>query len=145
MSKRMYLRDPKKEAYWRQIIRRQQKSGLNVRQFCQKEKISENSFYSWRREIKKRDAQQSTACGPSQGREASDKANGSSHASQQNLFAPVVVVDDHDQGNLMLEIVFPSGEVLRAPSGFDGQTLSHAVRALQQTENRQGEEHVARR
>ena len=34
-----------KELYWREMVNRQAVSGLSVRQFCSKERISEPSFY----------------------------------------------------------------------------------------------------
>ena len=46
-----WVRDPVKERYWRQQLARWQKSGLSIRSFCREQKISETSFYAWRREL----------------------------------------------------------------------------------------------
>ena len=56
-----------KEASWRLVVEEQRRSGLSVRAFCQQQAISEPSFYAWRRELQKRDAQR-TADGGSHGR-----------------------------------------------------------------------------
>ena len=50
-------RDGSKEAFWRSMIERHRQSGLSIREFCRREKLSEPSFYAWRREIARRDAQ----------------------------------------------------------------------------------------
>lgn len=49
-------RDPSKEQFWREVLARQASSGLNVRAFCRREQLKENSFYAWRRTIAQRDA-----------------------------------------------------------------------------------------
>jgi hypothetical protein len=48
-------RDPAKEAYWRGVLERCAASELSVRAFCQREQVSEASFYTWRRTIAERD------------------------------------------------------------------------------------------
>lgn len=48
-------RDAEKERFWREIIRRQLRSGQSIRGFCRDEALSEPSFYAWRRELKQRD------------------------------------------------------------------------------------------
>lgn len=49
-------RDRKKEAFWRQTIRRQPSSGLSVRAWCRKQALRESSFYWWRMQLVRRDA-----------------------------------------------------------------------------------------
>lgn len=48
-------RDLAKERHWREVLRRQQSSGLNVRAFCTRERIAESAFHFWRRTIRERD------------------------------------------------------------------------------------------
>lgn len=50
-------RDTKREAHWRRLIGRWRESGQGVRPFCRREKLSEPSFYAWRRVIQERDRQ----------------------------------------------------------------------------------------
>ena len=54
-------RDSTKESKWREILKRQQTSGLSVRAFCRQEAIREPSFYAWRRTIRQRDAKNQPA------------------------------------------------------------------------------------
>ena len=44
-----------KEQWWRAVMDRQRASGLSIRGFCRGEKLSEPSFYAWRRELLRRD------------------------------------------------------------------------------------------
>lgn len=48
-------RDRRREVRWRQILARQAASGLSVREFCRRQKLTEASFYFWRRTIAARD------------------------------------------------------------------------------------------
>lgn len=36
---------------WRGIVRRQVESGLTVKQYCERESVCEQSFYSWRKRL----------------------------------------------------------------------------------------------
>lgn len=69
-------RDPAKEVYWRDVIKRQASSGLSVRAFCRREGIAETSLHAWRRTIAKRD-----------GKSLASKK------SPQPAFVPVVVAE----------------------------------------------------
>lgn len=48
-------RSAEKEAFWRGILKEFSESSETVRKFCMRVKVSEQSFYSWRREISRRD------------------------------------------------------------------------------------------
>ncbi len=56
MAKR-HLRDPKREAFWRGVLARFDASGLSVRRFCARERVTEPSFYAWRRVLRERDTE----------------------------------------------------------------------------------------
>ena len=43
--------DPEKERYWRELVRRQQRSGQSVREYCRGAGVKESAFYWWRREL----------------------------------------------------------------------------------------------
>ena len=53
-------RDAAKERMWRQLVDRQRKGRLSVREFCRAEALAESAFYFWRRELTKRDAETPT-------------------------------------------------------------------------------------
>src|SRR5437870_2050754 len=57
----MPKRDPTKEKFWRRVLRQWRRSGVTGRDFCAQHGLSEPSFYAWRRELARRDQQQSTA------------------------------------------------------------------------------------
>jgi len=100
------------EAAWRDRITWWKASGLNVRDFCRSERLSEPSFYSWRRTLAERDA------------DAADAADAPA-------FVPL-----HVRAGLappVLELVLRSGHVLRVPHGFDPDQLRRVVAALEAT------------
>jgi hypothetical protein len=102
-----HLQRTSKERFWRRIVRQWRKSGLSVRAFCAERRLSEPSFYSWRRTIAERDAQAAR-------------------------FVPVQVVPDDEPeeapGNA-LELLL--GErVLRVGPGFDAPTLRRLLALL---------------
>ncbi len=50
-------RDKSKEAFWRKTMAAYRRSGLQIRQFCRREKLRETAFYFWRRELARRNAE----------------------------------------------------------------------------------------
>ena len=44
-------KNTEKELHWRKLVDRQEGSGLSIRQFCEKERISQPSFYAWRKRL----------------------------------------------------------------------------------------------
>ncbi len=48
-------RDPAKEAFWRRMLLRFDRSKSTARDFCFEHELSEANFYAWRREIARRD------------------------------------------------------------------------------------------
>jgi len=71
------MRDPRRETHWRRVVRRQQRSGLTIREFCRKSKLPDSAFYFWRRELERRQAEVRQAehvSGGSAGRSAAKPA-----------------------------------------------------------------------
>ena len=56
-------RSAEKEQFWRSMVEEHGQGGLNVRAFCRQKGISEPSFYAWRKELQKRDAEQAVGAG----------------------------------------------------------------------------------
>ncbi len=50
-------RDPQKERFWRQAIRRWRKSGLTAQAFCLDNGLSPANLYAWQRTLTERDAE----------------------------------------------------------------------------------------
>jgi hypothetical protein len=42
-------------AYWRERIGEQERSGVSVQQFCKEKSITEQSFYIWRKRLRKQE------------------------------------------------------------------------------------------
>jgi transposase len=107
-------RDPGKEAFWRDATRRQANSGLPVREFCRRHRLSEPSFYGWRRTLQERDARQ---------------------PAKPPAFVPVVVREGrrvvHDAG---IVIELRGGRLLRLPGSTPAGRVAELVRALEATE-----------
>jgi hypothetical protein len=58
------LRDANKEALWRRHVRGQASGGLSVRAYCVAHGLQEYSFYWWRRDLARREADPSAAFVP---------------------------------------------------------------------------------
>jgi hypothetical protein len=100
-------RDPAREKFWRRTIREQQRSGLSVRDFFQREGLKDGAFRWWRQELPRRDQQPSIT--PRSERTEAAPA-----------FLPVRVVDfeavsPHPVPSI--EIVLPTGPTVRVPQG----------------------------
>jgi transposase-like protein len=106
-------RDATKEAFWRDAIGRQARSGLSVREFCKRHGLSEPSFYERRRTYRERDAVRATA---------------------PQAFVPVVVRDGQSEvtmaeANLVIEL--RGGRLLRLPGSISAGRVAELVRALE--------------
>jgi len=109
-------RDPRKEAFWRDAIRRQSASGLSVREFCRRHGLSEPSFYERRRTYQERDAQRPAA---------------------PPAFVPVIVRDERSAksaSEVGIVIELHGGRFLRLPGSMAVTQVVELVRALEATE-----------
>lgn len=97
------------EQTWRDRVTRWKASGLNVRDFCRGEGLSEPSFYSWRRTLAERDAAIGAPSAPA--------------------FVPLHVRPGTSPQ--ALELVLRSGHLLRIPHGYDPEQLRAVVTALE--------------
>jgi hypothetical protein len=106
-------RDATKEALWRDAIGRQARSGLSVREFCRRNRLSEPSFHERRRTYRERDAV---------------------GAATPPAFVPVVVRDVQPavtmaDANLVIEL--RGGRLLRLPGSMPAGRVAELVRALE--------------
>jgi hypothetical protein len=99
--------DPKLERRWRDLIARWERSDLTVRDFCSDHRISEPSFYAWRRELAARDRAATPA------------------TSAVPTFVPVRVAPP-----VGVEVILPTGVVVRVPAGADPTAVARLVAAL---------------
>jgi transposase-like protein len=94
-------KQPERRELWRQRIAQQESSGQSVRAFCRDHKLSEHSFYLWRRQL---------------------EAPGSKPVS----FA---LVETNKPSQAPVELILTSGETLRIPA--DAGTLRLVLSVLQ--------------
>ena len=102
-------RDPKRETFWREVLRRQAVGSVGVRAFCQQEKLTESAFHWWRRTIAQRDAR--------------------SRAPKPPAFLPVVVDGQQPQDTITIELA--GRRVLNLPGSMPASRLAEVVQALE--------------
>jgi hypothetical protein len=85
-----------KELHWLEMVNRQAGSGLSVRQFCAKQRISEPSFYAWRKRLQVRNGKTEQPGDVHPRLDVPDRGHG---------FIPVQVRDAAGA----LEVIHPSG------------------------------------
>jgi len=109
-------RDLRHEARWRELLRRQPKSGLTIRAFCQREQVTESGFYAWRRELKLR------------GQEARVRGT----VANSPAFVPVTLASGLSVvGNEQMTIELRGGRVLRLPSTVPDARIMELVRMIE--------------
>ena len=104
-------RDAEKERRWRELLSRQAASGLSVREFCRRERLTESQFYAWRRTISERDGESSPS------------------------FVPMVV-NDQPKGDASIVIELTGGQVLKLPASISATWLAELVLALESRDAR---------
>jgi hypothetical protein len=101
-------RDARKEQQWRRWIEDWRASGLRVQAFCARYRLAPASFYAWRRELQRRDA-------------------------EPPAFVPVRVVGAEPPARgSAVEVVLRGGRMVRVAPGFDAATLQQVVAALEE-------------
>jgi transposase-like protein len=120
-------RDPTKERYWRRLLRLWQRSGQTGRDFCATHGLSQPSFYAWRREIARRDQEQT----------APTKPTPRSVAPHPSAGTPLptfveVTVDAGASAPAPLEVVLAHGRRVCVPPGFDAELLRQLLRVLEE-------------
>lgn len=91
--------------YWREQVAQQERSGQSVKQFCEAQGITEQSFYVWRKRLQKQPGMR---------------------------FALVETAPGERQpaGNAGLELILARGERLRISSGVDAAWLRTVLQVL---------------
>ena len=95
-------RAPDRERYWREAVSGWKKSGQTIAAFCTARGLSQASFYAWRRKFARHDGVAPTA-----------------------TFVPITIVPD-----AVIEVVLPTGVVLRVPAAADAAAVARLVAAL---------------
>lgn len=103
---------PDTEQRWLDLVTRWQRSGLTVREFCRQQRLSEPSFYVWRRRLRPR-------------------GRLSAHGNAAPAFVKVTVAAA-PAAHPALEVLLAGGRVLRVPTGFDPVALRQLLRLLEE-------------
>ena len=106
-------RNPDKEQFWRDVMTRWRDSGLTVRAFCRRQRLSEPSFYGWRRELAQRDQQAPSA--------------------DAVTFVPLTVRHEPAPAELPLEVVLGNGRRLRLSVGVAASAVRDLLAVLEET------------
>ena len=114
-----------RESYWRGVLKQYSESGLSIRAFCQKNRISEGSFFSWRKRIQSRDADTAAVAvsdsSPNVAKLLSvDIIDPADSSKAQDSFASVA----------LLEIATPNGFTLRVPRTMDPKQLGELLSVI---------------
>ena len=123
-------RDSKREAFWRGVLGKFRDSGLNIRDFCRQAKVTEASFYAWRRIIQHRDAEQERQP-VARMRQARPVQRRQSH---QPTFVPLVLRDQQADATTSMTIELGNGSrtrVLRLPATISPDRLAELIRAVE--------------
>ena len=109
--------DAAKAGYWQGVIREAARSGLSIREFCRRGRVTISQFYWWRRRLRKQQPAPATGKRQKRGPEA----------------ASFVLVSEPGQSSEAgIELVLGDGRRLRIHRGVDEATLRSVLAALEQ-------------
>jgi hypothetical protein len=115
MSGKGKRRNPERERFWRETVARQTRSGLSVREFCEREGLALSTYHYWRRELVRRDSE-TTDVSP-------EKVD-----SPRPAFVPVSL---EGRSAAAIEIELVDGTLVRVPRGCDAGALRTVLAALE--------------
>jgi antitoxin component of MazEF toxin-antitoxin module len=118
-------RDGRRESRWRRIIREHGRSGLGVREFCRRGNLTETAFYFWRKELQRRQVEDST-------RRAEQEQSPRQPRAAQASFVPVRLAEEVAvQPAGRIEIELSSGRRVHVTAPVDRQTLADVLAVLE--------------
>jgi hypothetical protein len=127
-------RDPEKEKYWRDTIRRWQSSGQNKSQFCQPEKIKLSTFCHWVSVIARRDAEKLRQEARERIIRRREQRRRSRAKVSSSQFVEARVSNEHGTGLMpvgdQIEISTPDGFVIKLPGGANSALLIAVLQVL---------------
>ena len=106
---------------WRDVIRRQEESGLSVAAFCREQQVPPASFFAWRRKLAA--AKQNGNTGQGIDADASPDVRAQ--------FMPIAI-SPVPLSSANFEIVGPDGYRVVVPTPFDAESLREILRVLKE-------------
>jgi transposase-like protein len=94
-----------REGYWRERVVAHERSGLSVKQFCEQQQITEQTFYVWRKRLRNQEP-------------------------MRFALVETGVVRPPAPAEWGLELILTTGERLRIGAGVDPTTLRKVLEAL---------------
>jgi transposase len=94
-----------REEYWRERVAAYERSGVSVKQFCEQQQITEQSFYVWRKRLR-------------------------NQPPMRFALVETGVADPQVSAESGLELVLPTGERLRIGASVSPTTLRRVLEAL---------------
>ena len=107
--------DPRKHQRWQRTIGEAARSGLSIREFCRRRKLTVSQFYWWQRRLKM-DVRKG----------ASRRPDGN-----QGQASFALVSDEPVATDAGIELVLGDGRRLRIRKGVDGETLRAVLAAME--------------
>lgn len=125
-------RDTQRERRWRRIIREHRRSGVGVREFCRRGKLTETAFYFWRRELERRQVEDSTWRAEQEQRRQPTRRARQRQAAEAPAFV-AVRVEEHSAiaGGGQIEIELPGGRRVHVAAPVDRQALTDVLAVLE--------------
>lgn len=120
-------RDPRREQFWRRTVSDQAQSELTVQAYCRRNSLNPVTFRFWRQELVRRDAERRSA-------PTIERRSSSTELARTPAFLPVRVVRDAHAAitpTSPIEIVLPSGPIVRVTDGFDRRALDAVLSVLE--------------
>lgn len=103
-------------AAWQQRIGRWRQSGLSIAEFCRRERLTQPSFFAWRKRLKDEDAARQRIQPPSR-----------THASGNSPFIELTPPAWNPPGSV--QIALPGGAVVTLPPNASPELVVLAIRA----------------
>jgi hypothetical protein len=122
-------RDRRREARWRRIIREHNRSGLTIREFCRRGKLTETAFYFWRSELRRREVER---CEGEQEQRRQPTHRARRQAAVAPAFVPVRIEEQVScSGDGSIEIELPGGRRVHVGAPVDRQALTDVLAVLE--------------
>jgi transposase len=115
MAQRPRRIDPGKHRRWQRIIREAANSGLSIREFCRRRKLTVSHFYWWQRRLEM----------------AVRKGTSLKSDGDQRPASFALVSDESAATDAGIELVLGDGRRLRIRKGVDGETLRAVLAAME--------------
>ena len=125
-------RDLALERAWRERMRRYEKSGLTIREFCEQEGLVAHQFSWWRGQLKRR-AAKSAPRKRTVKRKASQRTQVARRPNTPAASFVPVQVEPSSRAQPLVEIVLGKPPRIRVTSGFDADLLRQVIHVLEQS------------